>query len=471
MKLNKLLVVGVAGAVALGVGGQVNLDHTAYASQSQSNTDLTHLQDGVYHVGLSMMHAYTPGKKSMSDGAVDKSATKLIVENGEYKVRITFKPLTRDFGGKTFTGYLGNLKYYSGGAPINCRVVEWYSESDKDNFMDVYFKKYPNRKAYPKVLEYPVDKNAIVGTKLETRVQVFVPVMESLMVGVGTQDAKPIFDLSGIRTTSTTTDLSKDKATALKQLKSLNKLTQEQINAYTTKINSAKSVKEINAILEQAKKDNANSNNPNVTPSQEGSWQQNSTGWWYQNADGSYPANEWKQINGEWYWFDESGYMQTGWQSVSGTWYYFTESGAMAHDTWIDGTYYVSSNGSMLTNTTTPDGYMVDGSGAWVPTAPSQEGSWEQNSTGWWYQNADGSYPANEWKQINGEWYWFDESGYMQTGWQSVSGTWYYFTESGAMAHDTWIDGTYYVSSNGSMLTNMATPDGYMVDGSGAWVK
>ena len=194
-------------------------------------------------------------------------------------------------------------------------------------------------------------------------------------------------------------------------------------------------------------------------------WIKNSVGWWYQNFDGSYPANEWGQINGEWYWFDESGYMQTGWKEIAGTWYYFTESGAMAHDTWIDGTYYVSSNGSMLTNTTTPDGYMVDENGAWI-----QEG-WQQNSTGWWYKYSDGSYPVNEWKQINGEWYWFDESGYMQTGWKEIAGTWYYFTESGAMAHDTWIDGTYYVASNGAMLTNTTTPDGYRVDENGAWIN
>ena len=194
-------------------------------------------------------------------------------------------------------------------------------------------------------------------------------------------------------------------------------------------------------------------------------WIKNSVGWWYKYSDGSYPANEWGQINGEWYWFDESGYMQTGWKEIAGTWYYFTESGAMAHDTWIDGTYYVSSNGSMLTNAWTPDGYMVDENGSWI-----QEG-WEQNSTGWWYKNSDGSYPVNEWKQINGEWYWFDESGYMQTGWKEIAGTWYYFTESGAMAHDTWIDGTYYVSSNGSMLTNTTTPDGYRVDENGAWIN
>ncbi|MGE9893378.1 hypothetical protein ACQRAF_14075 [Lachnospiraceae bacterium SGI.240] len=27
---------------------------------------------------------------------------------------------------------------------------------------------------------------------------------------------------------------------------------------------------------------------------------------------------------------------------------------------------------------------------------------WKQNTTGWWYQNADGSYPRNQWQYING---------------------------------------------------------------------
>ena len=186
-------------------------------------------------------------------------------------------------------------------------------------------------------------------------------------------------------------------------------------------------------------------NNSNVTTETKASWQSNSTGWWYQNADGTYPANEWKQINGEWYWFDESGYMQIAWQSVAGTWYYFTESGAMAHDTWIDGTYYVASNGAMLTNTTTPDGYTVGSDGAWVQNT----GSWQSNSTGWWYQNADGSYPVNAWQQINGSWYYFNESGYMVAS--------------------IWI-GNYYLGENGAMVTNTTTPDGYVVGSDGAWI-
>ena len=78
-------------------------------------------------------------------------------------------------------------------------------------------------------------------------------------------------------------------------------------------------------------------------------WVQDATGWWYRDADGSYPANAWKLINGKWYYFEESGYM--------------------AANKWINGTYYVGSDGAMLTNTTTPDGYKVDENGAWIQEA------------------------------------------------------------------------------------------------------
>lgn len=63
-------------------------------------------------------------------------------------------------------------------------------------------------------------------------------------------------------------------------------------------------------------------------PTFAGQWQQNTTGWWYQNDDGGYPVNSWQWIDGKCYYFDSNGYM--------------------------------------LANTTTPDGYAVDASGAWV---------------------------------------------------------------------------------------------------------
>ena len=57
---------------------------------------------------------------------------------------------------------------------------------------------------------------------------------------------------------------------------------------------------------------------------------------------------------------------------------------------------------------------------------------WQQTNIGWWYQNADGSYPANSWKEINGKHYYFGGDGYM--------------------LHDT------------------VTPDGYTVGSDGAWI-
>ena len=185
-------------------------------------------------------------------------------------------------------------------------------------------------------------------------------------------------------------------------------------------------LKEIKFFLEVAKKEAADKNvsfadyldavatvwhNTPVTPETpsvvEG-WVQDTTGWWYRNADGSYPASAWKLINGTWYYFNAGGYM--------------------------------------LANTVTPDGYFVNADGAYQPAG------WVQNTTGWWYQRANGTYPANEWEKVGDDWYHFDENGYMQTGWVEVNGTWYFLTESGAMAHDTYV-GSYYV------------------DGSGAWVK
>lgn len=74
---------------------------------------------------------------------------------------------------------------------------------------------------------------------------------------------------------------------------------------------------------------------------------------------------------------------------------------------------------------------------------------WKLNNTGWWYENDNGTYPANAWQEINGEWYFFDGRGYM--------------------AENQWI-GNYYVGSDGAMLKNTRTPDNYLVGSDGAWI-
>ena len=65
-------------------------------------------------------------------------------------------------------------------------------------------------------------------------------------------------------------------------------------------------------------------------------------------------------------------------------------------------------------------------------------GGWKQDSTGWWYQREDGSYPNNGWE-------WIDGNG------------------------DN-ISECYYFNQEGYCLMNTQTPDGYQVDENGAWI-
>ncbi len=63
-------------------------------------------------------------------------------------------------------------------------------------------------------------------------------------------------------------------------------------------------------------------------------WQSDETGWWWQNDDGTWPADTWQ-------WLDGNG-------------------------DGIAECYYFGSDGYMLEDTTTPDGYTVDANGAWI---------------------------------------------------------------------------------------------------------
>ena len=53
-------------------------------------------------------------------------------------------------------------------------------------------------------------------------------------------------------------------------------------------------------------------------------------------------------------------------------------------------------------------------------------GQWKKDSTGWWYQNADGSYPKKQWQMINEQWYHLDSNDYIPAGWKKISDSWYY---------------------------------------------
>lgn len=81
-----------------------------------------------------------------------------------------------------------------------------------------------------------------------------------------------------------------------------------------------------------------------------GSWQNDNTGWWWQNDDGGYPTDTWQ-------WIDGNG------DGVSEC-------------------YYFDGNGYCLMNTETPDGYTVNADGAWTANGTVQtQGAQTQSQT------------------------------------------------------------------------------------------
>ena len=207
MKANKLLKVLSAATIisTLAVVENSTQSNTTFAIENNAVAakDVKNLPDGEYNITAEALHFYQERKNSMAKDGIGQ--TKLIVKNGQYFVNVSFKPIA--FDGKF--GYLGNLKYYYGdkthGAHrsieddefINATIVENYSASETDDYVKTYKKEFPERTAYPKTLSYRVDKNKIDSTyKLETYTQVFVPVMESITAGSGTQNMILKFDLS-----------------------------------------------------------------------------------------------------------------------------------------------------------------------------------------------------------------------------------------------------------------------------------
>ena len=234
MKNKTLLKVLSASAIFTAIAAIESYDHNAFATEvaaTANNTqsdvetktvpqDVKNLPDGTYDIksvgekkNVEALNFSQEDKESMAAAGLDTEKTKLVVKNGQYSVNVSFKPIT--FGG--LTGYLGDLKYYDGDKTHAKRseikdnefkdttIVENYSENEKDAFINVYKKKFPGRTVYPKTLSYNVDKNKIdVNNKLETFTQVFVPVMESIFPGAGTQRMILKYDLSSLTTKTIT---------------------------------------------------------------------------------------------------------------------------------------------------------------------------------------------------------------------------------------------------------------------------
>lgn len=111
-------------------------------------------------------------------------------------------------------------------------------------------------------------------------------------------------------------------------------------------------------------------------------------------------------------------------------------------------------------------------------------GKWSKDGNIWRFTFKNGILAQSCWLYIGQNWYYFGSNGDMATGWfKDNLNNWYYLTPAGAGTEGAmvtgWqqIDGRWYYFNEksdgfrGTMLSNTTTPDGYTVDGSGAWIQ
>ena len=251
-------------------------------------------------------------------------------------------------------------------------------------------------------------------------------------------------------------------------------------------------------------------------------WMRNSRGFWWQYADGTYPENEWKEINGQRYYFGLYGYMATGWQKLDGKWYYFGNDGAarkywqkvgrywfyfdpvsnIMQDGWFrsyDKWYYLTPGvGNMVEGWKQIDGkwfYLNPGNGAMLegwqklgkywfylnPGTGTMRTGWFKENNKWFYLRSNGSM-VTDWQKLGRNWFYFDKvTGVMAEGWRQIDGKWFYlvpgvgnmqigwrkigvntfyFCGNGVMATNYWID-HHYIGSNGAMVKDWQYINGY----------
>ena len=159
--------------------------------------DYKKLPDGTYHLPGKMVKT---NKKdpSMSNGAIDHDI-KLTVKNGQYFLSMKFKSL--HFAGKI--GNLGTLKYFETGytedqygipqGATGEASIDEYMKDDKGNrLVDDFGTDYPEQVTYPMLAE-ALENDGWVPLK------VYVPVMESIAQGLGTQPVYLKLDWTQIR--------------------------------------------------------------------------------------------------------------------------------------------------------------------------------------------------------------------------------------------------------------------------------
>ena len=169
------------------------------AKKSDGKLDIKNLADGVYSIYGTMVKV-DKNTYSMSNEAINHTI-KLTVKNGKYYITLNFNGLT--VGQKL--GYLSQLKYFTTGYTLDkygnpqgtladVTVDSYQKNSDGSLVSDQYGTNYPNEVTFELIPE-ALDDGYVP-------LQVFVPIMDAISSGTGTQPVFLKLDWSSLKATT-----------------------------------------------------------------------------------------------------------------------------------------------------------------------------------------------------------------------------------------------------------------------------
>ena len=196
-----------------GEHGGITFDHgkfdtdaqiTLYWDTLKEKKDKEVLSDGIYKVDAKMLK--TNGKHlSMANDAIAHKV-KLTVKDGKYYVTLNLKAMNIPFGGQTFHGYLNKIQYIENGTEKDVTVDQIQKNTNGDIVSDEFGSNYPD------LVTFPLTDEAV-----ETGIapmQVFIPIMDSIASGMGTQKMNLSLDFTSVvKTTADDKDFSNEDVT------------------------------------------------------------------------------------------------------------------------------------------------------------------------------------------------------------------------------------------------------------------
>lgn len=170
---------------------------TLYWDTLKEKKDKELLSDGIYKVDAKMLK--TNGKDtSMANDAIAHKV-KLTVKDGKYYVTLNLKAMNIPLNGQTFHGYLNKIQYIENGIAKDVTVDQVQKNTKGDIVSDEFGSNYPDLVTFPLT-------NEAVETGIAP-MQVFIPIMDSIMSGMGTQKMNLSLDLASIvKTTADDSD-------------------------------------------------------------------------------------------------------------------------------------------------------------------------------------------------------------------------------------------------------------------------